>query len=75
MKHVVEIYSYKMVVFNFSTDHNVLSISILEYKGPPSGASSAKQSPALQHRAMGQRSALQDERWGSELTIESLLLY
>uniref|UniRef100_A0A3Q3EPP8 Membrane associated guanylate kinase, WW and PDZ domain containing 3b n=1 Tax=Labrus bergylta TaxID=56723 RepID=A0A3Q3EPP8_9LABR len=33
-----------------------------EYKGPPSGASSAKQSPALQHRAMGQRSALQDER-------------
>lgn len=35
---------------------------ILEYKGPPSGASSAKQSPALQHRATGQRSALQDER-------------
>lgn len=35
---------------------------ISEYKGPPSGASSAKQSPALQHRAMGQRSALQDER-------------
>ncbi|XP_029006132.1 membrane-associated guanylate kinase, WW and PDZ domain-containing protein 3 isoform X2 [Betta splendens] len=34
-----------------------------EYKGPPSGASSAKQSPALQHRAMGQRSALQDERY------------
>uniref|UniRef100_A0A3Q3AZP3 Membrane-associated guanylate kinase, WW and PDZ domain-containing protein 3 n=1 Tax=Kryptolebias marmoratus TaxID=37003 RepID=A0A3Q3AZP3_KRYMA len=27
-----------------------------EYKGPPSGASSAKQSPALQHRAVGQRS-------------------
>lgn len=35
-----------------------------EYKGPPSGASSAKQSPALQHRVMGQRSTLQDERWG-----------
>uniref|UniRef100_G3NLV1 Membrane-associated guanylate kinase, WW and PDZ domain-containing protein 3 n=1 Tax=Gasterosteus aculeatus aculeatus TaxID=481459 RepID=G3NLV1_GASAC len=27
-----------------------------EYKGPPSGASSAKQSPALQHRAIGPRS-------------------
>uniref|UniRef100_A0A8C2W7S0 Membrane-associated guanylate kinase, WW and PDZ domain-containing protein 3 n=1 Tax=Cyclopterus lumpus TaxID=8103 RepID=A0A8C2W7S0_CYCLU len=33
-----------------------------EYKGPPSGASSAKQSPALQHRTTGQRSILQDER-------------
>ncbi|CAG11821.1 unnamed protein product, partial [Tetraodon nigroviridis] len=33
-----------------------------EYKGPPSGTSSAKQSPALQHRVLGQRSAgLQDE--------------
>lgn len=40
----------------------VKSKCISEYKGPPSGASSAKQSPALQHRAMGPRSALQDER-------------
>ncbi|XP_074524453.1 membrane-associated guanylate kinase, WW and PDZ domain-containing protein 3 isoform X1 [Halichoeres trimaculatus] len=38
-----------------------------EYKGPPSGASSAKQSPALQHRAMGQRSALQDERYNLDM--------
>ncbi|XP_038147152.1 membrane-associated guanylate kinase, WW and PDZ domain-containing protein 3-like isoform X1 [Cyprinodon tularosa] len=38
-----------------------------EYKGPPSGASSAKQSPALQHRAIGQRSALQDERFNLDL--------
>ncbi|XP_060897093.1 membrane-associated guanylate kinase, WW and PDZ domain-containing protein 3 isoform X1 [Labrus mixtus] len=38
-----------------------------EYKGPPSGASSAKQSPALQHRAMGQRSALQDERFNLDM--------
>uniref|UniRef100_A0A674MEH1 Membrane-associated guanylate kinase, WW and PDZ domain-containing protein 3 n=1 Tax=Takifugu rubripes TaxID=31033 RepID=A0A674MEH1_TAKRU len=29
-----------------------------EYKGPPSGTSSAKQSPALQHRVLGQRSLL-----------------
>uniref|UniRef100_A0A8C4Z7J5 Membrane associated guanylate kinase, WW and PDZ domain containing 3b n=1 Tax=Gadus morhua TaxID=8049 RepID=A0A8C4Z7J5_GADMO len=28
-----------------------------EYRGPPSGASSAKQSPALQHRVLGPRSA------------------
>ena len=36
---------------------------ILEYKGPPSGTSSAKQSPALQHRVLGQRSAgVQDEQ-------------
>ncbi|XP_012720561.2 membrane-associated guanylate kinase, WW and PDZ domain-containing protein 3 isoform X1 [Fundulus heteroclitus] len=38
-----------------------------EYKGPPSGASSAKQSPALQHRAVGQRSALHDERYNLDL--------
>ncbi|XP_067359516.1 membrane-associated guanylate kinase, WW and PDZ domain-containing protein 3 isoform X1 [Channa argus] len=45
---------------------NVVTLTVVpedEYKGPPSGASSAKQSPALQHRAMGQRSALQDERY------------
>ncbi|XP_031727586.1 membrane-associated guanylate kinase, WW and PDZ domain-containing protein 3 isoform X2 [Anarrhichthys ocellatus] len=38
-----------------------------EYKGPPSGASSAKQSPALLHRAIGPRSALQDERYNLDL--------
>ncbi|XP_034389640.1 membrane-associated guanylate kinase, WW and PDZ domain-containing protein 3 [Cyclopterus lumpus] len=38
-----------------------------EYKGPPSGASSAKQSPALQHRTTGQRSILQDERYNLDL--------
>uniref|UniRef100_A0A3P9AYD6 Membrane-associated guanylate kinase, WW and PDZ domain-containing protein 1 n=1 Tax=Maylandia zebra TaxID=106582 RepID=A0A3P9AYD6_9CICH len=46
---------------------NVVTLTVVpedEYKGPPSGASSAKQSPALQHRAMGQRSALQDEKEG-----------
>uniref|UniRef100_A0A3P9J105 Membrane-associated guanylate kinase, WW and PDZ domain-containing protein 3 n=1 Tax=Oryzias latipes TaxID=8090 RepID=A0A3P9J105_ORYLA len=40
---------------------NVVTLTVVpedEYKGPPSGASSAKQSPALQHRAMGQRSVL-----------------
>ncbi|KAM4741735.1 membrane-associated guanylate kinase, WW and PDZ domain-containing protein 3 isoform 3-T3 [Anableps anableps] len=37
-----------------------------EYKGPPSGASSAKQSPALQHRAVGQsyNLDLEDKRDG-----------
>uniref|UniRef100_A0A669CZX3 Membrane-associated guanylate kinase, WW and PDZ domain-containing protein 3 n=1 Tax=Oreochromis niloticus TaxID=8128 RepID=A0A669CZX3_ORENI len=38
---------------------NVVTLTVVpedEYKGPPSGASSAKQSPALQHRAVGQRS-------------------
>uniref|UniRef100_A0A667X1X0 Membrane associated guanylate kinase, WW and PDZ domain containing 3b n=1 Tax=Myripristis murdjan TaxID=586833 RepID=A0A667X1X0_9TELE len=38
---------------------NVVTLTVVpedEYKGPPSGASSAKQSPALQHKAMGQRS-------------------
>ncbi|XP_032405172.1 LOW QUALITY PROTEIN: membrane-associated guanylate kinase, WW and PDZ domain-containing protein 3 [Xiphophorus hellerii] len=38
-----------------------------EYKGPPSGASSAKQSPALQHRPIGQRSALHDERYNLDM--------
>lgn len=32
-----------------------------EYKGPPSAASSAKQSPALQHRTM--KSSTQEERY------------
>ncbi|KAJ7998660.1 hypothetical protein DPEC_G00207180 [Dallia pectoralis] len=43
-----------------------------EYKGPPSGASSAKQSPAPQHRAMGQSLALQDERYNLDLEEEKL---
>ncbi|XP_029907895.1 membrane-associated guanylate kinase, WW and PDZ domain-containing protein 3 [Myripristis murdjan] len=49
---------------------NVVTLTVVpedEYKGPPSGASSAKQSPALQHKAMGQRSALQDERYNLDL--------
>ncbi|XP_027135344.1 membrane-associated guanylate kinase, WW and PDZ domain-containing protein 3 isoform X1 [Larimichthys crocea] len=49
---------------------NVVTLTVVpedEYKGPPSGASSAKQSPALQHRAMGQRSALQDERYNLDV--------
>ncbi|XP_034021721.1 membrane-associated guanylate kinase, WW and PDZ domain-containing protein 3 isoform X2 [Thalassophryne amazonica] len=36
---------------------SVVTLTVIpedEYKGPASGASSAKQSPALQHRAMGQ---------------------
>uniref|UniRef100_A0A8C8IZE6 Membrane-associated guanylate kinase, WW and PDZ domain-containing protein 3 n=1 Tax=Oncorhynchus tshawytscha TaxID=74940 RepID=A0A8C8IZE6_ONCTS len=38
---------------------NAVTLTVVpedEYKGPPSGASSAKQSPAPHHRAMGQRS-------------------
>ncbi|XP_038553333.1 membrane-associated guanylate kinase, WW and PDZ domain-containing protein 3-like isoform X2 [Micropterus salmoides] len=49
---------------------NVVTLTVVpedEYKGPPSGASSAKQSPALQHRAMGQRSALQEERYNMDM--------
>ncbi|KAG7226750.1 hypothetical protein INR49_014099, partial [Caranx melampygus] len=49
---------------------NVVTLTVVpedEYKGPPSGASSAKQSPALQHRAVGQRSTLQDERYNLDL--------
>nr|XP_061813717.1 membrane-associated guanylate kinase, WW and PDZ domain-containing protein 3-like [Nerophis lumbriciformis] len=49
---------------------NVVTLTVVpedEYKGPPSGASSARQSPALQHRAIGQRSALQDERFNLDL--------
>nr|XP_046238844.1 membrane-associated guanylate kinase, WW and PDZ domain-containing protein 3 isoform X2 [Scatophagus argus] len=49
---------------------NVVTLTVVpedEYKGPPSGASSAKQSPALQHRAMGQRSAQQDERYNLDV--------
>uniref|UniRef100_A0A8C7RHJ9 Membrane-associated guanylate kinase, WW and PDZ domain-containing protein 3 n=1 Tax=Oncorhynchus mykiss TaxID=8022 RepID=A0A8C7RHJ9_ONCMY len=44
---------------------NAVTLTVVpedEYKGPPSGASSAKQSPAPHHRAMGQRSAMHDER-------------
>ncbi|KAM4587456.1 membrane-associated guanylate kinase, WW and PDZ domain-containing protein 3 isoform 1-T1 [Odontesthes bonariensis] len=52
---------------------NVVTLTVVpedEYKGPPSGASSAKQSPALQHRAVGQRSALLDERMNYNLDLE-----
>uniref|UniRef100_A0A8C9W7K7 Membrane-associated guanylate kinase, WW and PDZ domain-containing protein 1 n=1 Tax=Scleropages formosus TaxID=113540 RepID=A0A8C9W7K7_SCLFO len=34
-----------------------------EYTGPPSGTSSAKHSPALQHRAMGQQPANREDRY------------
>uniref|UniRef100_A0A8C7VUX7 Membrane associated guanylate kinase, WW and PDZ domain containing 3b n=1 Tax=Oncorhynchus mykiss TaxID=8022 RepID=A0A8C7VUX7_ONCMY len=43
---------------------NAVTLTVVpedEYKGPPSGASSAKQSPAPHHRAMGQRSAMHDD--------------
>ncbi|XP_049590065.1 membrane-associated guanylate kinase, WW and PDZ domain-containing protein 3 isoform X1 [Syngnathus scovelli] len=49
---------------------NVVTLTVVpedEYKGPPSGASSARQSPALQHRTIGQRSALQDERYNLDM--------
>ncbi|XP_077581532.1 membrane-associated guanylate kinase, WW and PDZ domain-containing protein 3 isoform X1 [Stigmatopora nigra] len=49
---------------------NVVTLTVVpedEYKGPPSGASSARQSPALQHRTLGSRSALQDERFNLDL--------
>uniref|UniRef100_A0A8C7IKT5 Membrane-associated guanylate kinase, WW and PDZ domain-containing protein 3 n=1 Tax=Oncorhynchus kisutch TaxID=8019 RepID=A0A8C7IKT5_ONCKI len=49
---------------------NAVTLTVVpedEYKGPPSGASSAKQSPALQHRAMGHRSAMQEERYNLDL--------
>uniref|UniRef100_A0A8C9QYM2 Membrane associated guanylate kinase, WW and PDZ domain containing 3 n=1 Tax=Scleropages formosus TaxID=113540 RepID=A0A8C9QYM2_SCLFO len=38
-----------------------------EYTGPPSGTSSAKHSPALQHRAMGQQPANREDRYNLEL--------
>lgn len=41
-------------------------IGCLEYKGPPSGASSAKQSPAPQHKIL---KSTHDERWGPRLCI------
>ncbi|KAM9409757.1 membrane-associated guanylate kinase, WW and PDZ domain-containing protein 3 [Pholidichthys leucotaenia] len=46
---------------------NVVTLTVVpedEYKGPPSGASSAKQSPALQHRNMGQSYNLDLEEKG-----------
>ncbi|XP_029989385.1 membrane-associated guanylate kinase, WW and PDZ domain-containing protein 3 isoform X3 [Sphaeramia orbicularis] len=51
---------------------NVVTLTVVpedEYKGPPSGASSAKQSPALQHRTVVQRSALQEEREQGTLCV------
>ncbi|KAL4622499.1 membrane-associated guanylate kinase, WW and PDZ domain-containing protein 3 isoform X1 [Arapaima gigas] len=38
-----------------------------EYTGPPSGTSSAKHSPALQHRAMGQQAASREDRCNLEV--------
>uniref|UniRef100_A0A4W5QGK0 PDZ domain-containing protein n=1 Tax=Hucho hucho TaxID=62062 RepID=A0A4W5QGK0_9TELE len=52
---------------------NAVTLTVVpedEYKGPPSGASSAKQSPAPHHRAMGQRSAMHDERYNLDLEEE-----
>uniref|UniRef100_A0A8C8D1S9 Membrane-associated guanylate kinase, WW and PDZ domain-containing protein 3-like n=1 Tax=Oncorhynchus tshawytscha TaxID=74940 RepID=A0A8C8D1S9_ONCTS len=51
---------------------NAVTLTVVpedEYKGPPSGASSAKQSPALQHRAMGQRSKREGVTWADYKTL------
>uniref|UniRef100_A0A8C9VHX8 Membrane associated guanylate kinase, WW and PDZ domain containing 3 n=1 Tax=Scleropages formosus TaxID=113540 RepID=A0A8C9VHX8_SCLFO len=42
-----------------------------EYTGPPSGTSSAKHSPALQHRAMGQQPANREDRYDPPHRITS----
>ncbi|MCI4375319.1 hypothetical protein PGIGA_G00108050 [Pangasianodon gigas] len=47
---------------------NAVTLSVVpedEYKGPPSAASSAKQSPALQHRTL--KSSTQEERYNLDL--------
>ncbi|XP_048879408.1 membrane-associated guanylate kinase, WW and PDZ domain-containing protein 3-like isoform X5 [Brienomyrus brachyistius] len=49
---------------------NSITLSVVladEYTGPPSAASSAKNSPALQHRAMGQQPATRDDRCNLEM--------
>ncbi|XP_029287729.1 membrane-associated guanylate kinase, WW and PDZ domain-containing protein 3 isoform X2 [Cottoperca gobio] len=64
-RSIIEL-SHNDIVLLIKEAGNVVTLTVVpedEYKGPPSGASSAKQSPALQHRAVGQRSALQDERY------------
>lgn len=48
---------------------NTVALTVVpeeEHSGPPSGTSSAKQSPASQHRAMGQQPANRDDRNGVE---------
>ncbi|XDV46068.1 hypothetical protein PO909_014030 [Leuciscus waleckii] len=48
---------------------NTVALTVVpeeEHSGPPSGTSSAKQSPASQHRAVGQQPANRDDRNGIE---------
>ncbi|KAK7132367.1 hypothetical protein R3I93_018805 [Phoxinus phoxinus] len=48
---------------------NTVALTVVpeeEHSGPPSGTSSAKQSPASQHRAVGQQPASRDDRNGME---------
>ncbi|KAL1250055.1 hypothetical protein QQF64_021060, partial [Cirrhinus molitorella] len=48
---------------------NAVTLTVVpeeEHSGPPSGTSSAKQSPATQHRAVGQQPANRDDRNGVE---------
>uniref|UniRef100_A0A8C1G1P2 Membrane-associated guanylate kinase, WW and PDZ domain-containing protein 3 n=1 Tax=Cyprinus carpio TaxID=7962 RepID=A0A8C1G1P2_CYPCA len=48
---------------------NAVTLTVVpeeEHSGPPSGTSSAKQSPATQHRAVGQQPASRDDRNGIE---------
>ncbi|KAL0978510.1 hypothetical protein UPYG_G00171420 [Umbra pygmaea] len=69
-RSIVEL-SHNDIVQLIKDAGNTVTLTVVpedEYKGPPSGASSAKQSPAPQHRAMGQSSALSDER--SNLDLE-----
>ncbi|XP_067302208.1 membrane-associated guanylate kinase, WW and PDZ domain-containing protein 3a isoform X3 [Pseudorasbora parva] len=49
---------------------NTVALTVVpeeEHSGPPSGTSSAKQSPASQHRAVGQQPANRDDRNGVEM--------
>ncbi|KAG1961505.1 membrane-associated guanylate kinase, WW and PDZ domain-containing protein 3a isoform X1 [Pimephales promelas] len=49
---------------------NTVALTVVpeeEHSGPPSGTSSAKQSPASQHRAVGQQPANRDDRNGIEM--------
>ncbi|XP_072512613.1 membrane-associated guanylate kinase, WW and PDZ domain-containing protein 3a isoform X1 [Salminus brasiliensis] len=49
---------------------NTVTLTVLpeeEHSGPPSGTSSAKQSPAAQHKAVGQQAASRDDRNGLEM--------
>uniref|UniRef100_A0A3P8XVU7 Membrane-associated guanylate kinase, WW and PDZ domain-containing protein 3 n=1 Tax=Esox lucius TaxID=8010 RepID=A0A3P8XVU7_ESOLU len=58
-RSIVEL-SHNDIVQLIKEAGNAVTLTVVpedEYKGPPSGASSAKQSPAPQHRAMGQSSA------------------